>query len=410
MPAPGSPTSSSAQKVFICYRREETAAHAGRLYDAMVARFGERNVFMDVDIAPGVDFVERITEVVSRCLVLIVVMGPNWASVKDEDGNPRIADPDDFVRLEVETGLRRSDVTPIPVLVSGARMPRREDIPPELQPIARRNALELSDARWGYDVGRLNTRLDELLGETSAVGTKVITADLEREPAVTQPPSPGPSIGAGRLILEGVLVAGVAAFFGRYLAGLIPEADSDVGQVVGIVSRRGVTWGLAGAALAVWLAIRTRRADPFGPGMTGLLIGAIAGAVGGAIWAVPVLLPETDLIYSELAKARRIEIGAVAVTGGIFGAMIGALWPSPRLGAGLACGLITGALFQLLVIGTGWIDEAIPPTFDVALTFGFQAIAIVGLTLAILLALDRNAIAASSRPRDLAAPATSRTR
>jgi TIR domain len=135
-------------KVFITYRREETAAHAGRLYDAMVARFGEANVFMDVDMAPGVDFVERITEAVAACHVLIVVMGPRWATVEDEQGRARLADPEDVVRLEVETALRRPDVTPIPVLVAGARMPNREDLPPEVRAITRRNALELDDHRW----------------------------------------------------------------------------------------------------------------------------------------------------------------------------------------------------------------------------------------------------------------------
>ena len=153
-------------KVFITYRREETAAHAGRLYDAMVARFGEDNVFMDVDMAPGVDFVERITEAVAACHVLIVVMGPRWATVQDEQGRARLADPEDFVRLEVETALKRPEVTPIPVLVSGARMPNREDLPPELGAIARRNALELDDHRWRYDVGRLISTLDELLAES----------------------------------------------------------------------------------------------------------------------------------------------------------------------------------------------------------------------------------------------------
>jgi hypothetical protein len=138
---PTEPGSVPGPKVFITYRREETAAHAGRLYDAMVARFGEGNVFMDVDMAPGVDFVERITEAVAACQVLIVVMGPRWATVEDEHGKARLADPEDFVRLEVETALQRLDVTPIPVLVSGARMPNREDLPPELRAITRRNEL-----------------------------------------------------------------------------------------------------------------------------------------------------------------------------------------------------------------------------------------------------------------------------
>jgi hypothetical protein len=166
---PREPGSAAEPRVFITYRREDTAAHAGRLYDAMVARFGEDNVFMDVDMAPGVDFVERIKKAVGACHVLIVVMGPRWATVKDQNGRARIADPEDFVRLEVETALRRPDVTPIPVLVSGALMPNREDLPEEVRAITRRNALELSDLRWRQDVGRLMSTLDELLAELTVV-------------------------------------------------------------------------------------------------------------------------------------------------------------------------------------------------------------------------------------------------
>jgi hypothetical protein len=186
-------------KVFITYRREETAIHAGRLYDAMVVRFGEENVFMDVDMAPGVDFVERITEAVAACEVLIVVMGPRWATVEDEGGRARLADPEDFVRLEVETALRRRDVTPIPVLVGGARMPNREDLPEEVRSITRRNALELSDLRWRQDVGRLISTLDELLAETPPVrGAPFAERGAETEkaaptdaaqPGKTAPPS-----------------------------------------------------------------------------------------------------------------------------------------------------------------------------------------------------------------------------
>ena len=186
------PSGTSAPRVFICYRREDTAAHAGRLYDAMVNRFGERNVFMDVDMAPGVDFVERITEVVSACQVLIVVMGPSWATVEGEDGIARIADPDDFVRLEVETALRRPEVTPIPVLVSEARMPKREALPPELQSLTRRNALEMSNSRWGYDVDRLNETLDELLTDLTRPRENVATPQPPLEPATLVPPPPVP--------------------------------------------------------------------------------------------------------------------------------------------------------------------------------------------------------------------------
>src|SRR4051812_15753390 len=138
-------------KVFISYRREETAGHAGRIYDEMAERYSEPNVFMDVDMKPGVDFVTRITEAVGSCHVLLVIMGPQWATATRGDGVPRIAQPGDFVRLEVGTALRRDDVTVIPVLVGGARMPDPSVLPEDLQPLARRNAIEMSDTRWRYD-------------------------------------------------------------------------------------------------------------------------------------------------------------------------------------------------------------------------------------------------------------------
>lgn len=366
-----------AQRVFICYRREETGAHAGRIYDAMVTRFGERNVFMDVDLAPGVDFVERITEVVSSCLVLIVVMGPNWATAEDGDGTVRIEDPADFVRLEVETALRRSDVTPIPVLVGGGRMPRREDLPAELQPLTRRNALEMSDSRWNYDVGRLMSTLDELLADITKPRPTVTPP-----PPPPEPPAPEPGLSSGRLLLEGVLVAGATAYLARRLGAQIDTATDDASEIAGVILRRGWTWALTGVALAVWLAIRTKRTDLFRLGITGLLIGAIAGAIGGAIWAPPHFLADLSV-----EKSNWVDVGALAVTGGILGALIGSIWHPPQRGAGIAGGLMGGVLFQLIVIATGWESSPEPSTSHLALVFGLQAVAITGIALATLLAL-----------------------
>jgi hypothetical protein len=118
---------------------------------------------MDLDMEPGVDFVEQINEAVASCRLLIAVLGPRWATVQDADGRRRLDDPADFIRVEIEAGLRREDVRVVPVLVHGARMPRAEELPPELADLARRNALELSDARWSYDVDRLASTADRLL-------------------------------------------------------------------------------------------------------------------------------------------------------------------------------------------------------------------------------------------------------
>jgi hypothetical protein len=203
----------------------------------MVARFGEQNVFMDLDLAPGVDFVERITEAVSACQVLIEVIGPTWATVKDEEGGIRIADAEDFVRLELEIALKRPEVTVIPVLVSGAQMPDRRDLPPELGTFARRNALELSDRRWRYDVGQLISALEELLAETTAVHAAPTTADVvaaaETSPEVARTgPAEGPA-GARDRGRAGEWLRG----HGRLLAGAVALAV--LGVVLAIVSLGG---------------------------------------------------------------------------------------------------------------------------------------------------------------------------
>ncbi len=235
---PTEPAGVPGPKVFITYRREETAAHAGRLYDAMAARFGEGNVFMDVDMAPGVDFVERITEAVAACHVLIVVMGPRWATVQDEQGRARLADPEDFVRLEVETALRRPDVTPIPVLVAGARMPNREDLPPEVRAITRRNALELGDQRWRYDVGRLISTLDELLAES---------------PVAPSPPSPERSLATGKAApADATRTAGQTAPPST-VAGPTPAEPKPAAPLAG--GGRRMRWALLGAVAVAAIVV-----------------------------------------------------------------------------------------------------------------------------------------------------------
>ena len=150
-------------KVFISYRRRETAGHAGRLYDRLSEHYGDERVFMDVRMEPGVDFVEQIDDAVTHCDALLSLIGAQWLEMRDAQGRRRLDDPHDFARLEVESALAR-DVKVIPVLLQDAKMPEPEDLPETLQPLARRHAIELSDERWDYDVGRLIDVLDRTIG------------------------------------------------------------------------------------------------------------------------------------------------------------------------------------------------------------------------------------------------------
>ena len=76
------------------YRRQDSSHLPGRLYDRLADRFGEGQVFMDVDaIEPGVDFAEEINRAVEACIVLLAVIGPNWLTATDERGHRRLDDP-----------------------------------------------------------------------------------------------------------------------------------------------------------------------------------------------------------------------------------------------------------------------------------------------------------------------------
>lgn len=149
-------------RIFISYRREETAYPAGWLFDRLEARYGEEQIFKDVDsIAPGEDFVERITTAVASCDVLLALIGDEWLTVTDEGGR-RLDNPKDFVRVEIEAALARN-VRVVPVLVDGAAMPEAEQLPPSLAPLSRRQALELSPQRFDFDTNRLLDALDKMV-------------------------------------------------------------------------------------------------------------------------------------------------------------------------------------------------------------------------------------------------------
>lgn len=149
--------------IFISYRRTDQAAFAGRLYDRLAARFGNDQVFMDVDsIEPGLDFLEVLEHRLERCVVLIAVIGKDWLPATDAVGARRLDDPNDFVRLEIESALVR-DIRLIPILVDGAQMPRRPELPESIALLSRRNAYSMSNARFGLDVLELLSTLSSVL-------------------------------------------------------------------------------------------------------------------------------------------------------------------------------------------------------------------------------------------------------
>jgi hypothetical protein len=128
-------------KIFLSYRRQNSAYVAQFLYERLRAHFGADAIFMDLESIPfGVDFREHISSAVDRCGILLAVIGRNWAG---EAGAPRrIDDPRDFVRIEIESALERN-LPVVPILIDHAMMPGEADLPPSLARLAYRHALNL---------------------------------------------------------------------------------------------------------------------------------------------------------------------------------------------------------------------------------------------------------------------------
>jgi hypothetical protein len=142
---------------------------------------------MDVDtVRPGTDFVEAIDRAIASSEAVLAVIDPQWAT--DSTGHNRIADEGDYVSLEIRMALE-GVVPVIPVLVLGAQMPQRDQLPPDLQPLARRQAVVLSHERFTTDVLPLERELSALLGTSKPA---------KAEPAKPQPAKAKPVAPASR--------------------------------------------------------------------------------------------------------------------------------------------------------------------------------------------------------------------
>jgi hypothetical protein len=150
-------------QIFISYRIDDSQASAGRIYDRLHSHFASNRIFMDVaNLAPGVDFVDAIEKSVSSCDALIAVIGRDWLVSSDEKGGRRLDNPQDFVRVEIATALKRGVIV-IPVLVEDASMPKAGDLPEDLKPLSRRNAFEIRHTRFNDDCARLIVALEQAL-------------------------------------------------------------------------------------------------------------------------------------------------------------------------------------------------------------------------------------------------------
>lgn len=270
-------------RIFISYRREDTAWTTLPLYEQLEHRFGPKQVFKDIDsIDLGDDFVDEIYKAVASCDVLLAMIGKQWLSSNDEDGRPRLSDPDDFVRIEIEAALKRN-VRVIPILVDGARMPCADKLPSSMAKLVRKQALELSPTHFRSQMTKLLKKLDDELKKAwpqeGAISES--TSSKPRKPAPSsKPKKPARSVDPSKPMIvvhgsPGVVYDEVVAFvkqvtkkmvlaFVRYQSAgeeaySLDTSKLDVSKLsretVSKISKFGMTvpshWSLKGAFLVV---------------------------------------------------------------------------------------------------------------------------------------------------------------
>lgn len=274
--------------IFICYRRDGSAGHAGRLYDRLSAHFGVGRVFRDFDLIPaGEDFARAIEAAVNSCEVLLALIDRNWLTRCDAAGRRLLDEPGDYIRLEIAAALRRN-VRVIPVLVQGAGVPNPEDLPPELSELPRRQARVLSEEGWAQDVARLIAEIEDgsAGGESAQAAADGAGTESRRAeaPAPAMQEAVGPAHGRG---------AGAGPAVARPAASSVPRANDIVFIITGSLL---VAIILVAIPVAVWFllphaeatdvvrrdsATAAKRLEPYVERAGGLMELEMVGITGG---------------------------------------------------------------------------------------------------------------------------------
>jgi hypothetical protein len=145
---------SGNEAVFLSYRRNDSSGYTLAIYQKLKEALGDEKVFMDLDDIPhGTDFSEHLEKVLDNATTVLIMIGEGWLNASNNQGR-RLDDPDDFVRIEVATALRR-DVRVIPVLLKQAQMPTEAELPEDLQALSRRNAIRIHDDQFDGSIQKL---------------------------------------------------------------------------------------------------------------------------------------------------------------------------------------------------------------------------------------------------------------
>lgn len=149
-------------RIFVSYRREDTASDAGRLFTALRQEFGDEAAFMDnSSMPPGTKWPDTLRSALDSADTIVVLIGPEWLRAgTDEWGRRRIDDENDWVRMEISLALSEEKKI-IPTLIRGAKIPPAEVLPSDLSELPHRQSIEIRTDYWDHDIKLLLRQLVE---------------------------------------------------------------------------------------------------------------------------------------------------------------------------------------------------------------------------------------------------------
>jgi TIR domain len=374
--------------IFVSYRRGESDAHAGRLADRFIEYFGEHRVFYDVDLTePGVDFIDQIQSAVDSSKVLIAVIGNNWVPASDAAGQKRLENPDDYVRKEIATALKRN-IRVIPVLVQGAAMPSAHELPNDLTPLTHRRAFELHDASWRKEVQHLTTVLESVVGRKEE-GEE----PAEQKPQKEESSPPQGQDSSDSTLREGaqrgVLVAPRPRWAQIGVAVLLAGMITTIPQLIWALAHHELSFLFIFGILhpltllcGLWAGLAWTGRHPIGLAVLGSFAGLLDLAIN---WSIAFLLdsltglwPILEWPITGLDVLSAIAIAALFTAGGLFGDLIES-WRFPRK-RGEESEVVRGIAQN----ASGPRRQPSEPTLKLVQALGPSILALIGLIIGII--------------------------
>ncbi|MEP7170580.1 MAG: toll/interleukin-1 receptor domain-containing protein, partial [Bacteroidota bacterium] len=140
-----------SQKIIINYRKHDSPCNSAALHQELINYFSKEAVRKDEPaIAMENDFGERIENSLEACDVLLVLIGENWLTMQDENGNVKIFSADDFVRLQIAAALKKN-ISVIPVLFDNTPLPKAKELPEDLKKLSELKHIDINTSRFEAD-------------------------------------------------------------------------------------------------------------------------------------------------------------------------------------------------------------------------------------------------------------------